>query len=149
MFSAGIVTRSIMPIRKKCRFLLQNIVQKVSRENNRHISLSYTNCLHNQPSFVAQSGKLSLTSYGRHMENCSSSTHCINSGVLRRDFSTGSFSRMRFVQFSGTRGGPQRLGVQLTQDSDIIDISGVDSSIPNSLVQFLRAGPEMLEKSKR
>jgi hypothetical protein len=56
---------------------------------------------------------------------------------------------MRFVQFSGTKGGPQRLGVQLTQDSDIIDISGVDSSIPNNLVQFLRAGPEMLEKSKR
>jgi hypothetical protein len=56
---------------------------------------------------------------------------------------------MRFVQFSGTNGGPQRLGVQLTEDSDIIDISGVDSSIPNSLVKFLHAGPEMLERSKR
>jgi 2-keto-4-pentenoate hydratase/2-oxohepta-3-ene-1,7-dioic acid hydratase in catechol pathway len=56
---------------------------------------------------------------------------------------------MRFVQFSGNRGSPQRLGVQLTQDGDIIDISGVDSSIPNSLVQLLYAGPEMLEKSKR
>ena len=56
---------------------------------------------------------------------------------------------MRFVQFSGTRGGPQRLGVQLTQDGDIIDISGVDSSVPNSLILLLQAGPEMLEKSKR
>lgn len=138
-----------MPIRKKCGFLIQNIVQKVSRDNKRHISLSYTSNLYNHPTFVAQSGKLSQNSCGGQKENCSSSTHCINNGVLRRDFSTGSFSRMRFVQFSGTKGGPQRLGVQLTQDSDIIDISGVDSSIPNNLVQFLRAGPEMLEKSKR
>jgi hypothetical protein len=142
-----------MPIRKKCRFLLQDIVQKVTRENKRHISLSYTNNLFNQPTFLTQSGKLSPISCGGQKENCSSFTHCIYSGVLRRAFSTGSFSRMRFVQFSGTRGGrggsPPRLGVQLTQESDIIDVSGVDSSIPNSLVQLLRAGPEMLEKSKR
>jgi hypothetical protein len=139
-----------MPIRKKYRFLLQSIVQKVSRENKRHISLSYTNNLYNQPTFVTQSGRLSSIFCGGQKENRSSSTHCIYSGVLRRAFSTGSFSRMRFVQFSGTRGGsPPRLGVQLNQESDIIDISGVDSSIPNSLVQLLRAGPEMLEKSKR
>lgn len=138
-----------MHIRKKCRFLFQNIVQKVSRENKRHISLSYTNSLYNQPTFVTRSGKLSPISCGGQKENCSSSTHCIFSGLLRRDFSTGFFSRMRFVQFSGNRGSPQRLGVQLTQDGDIIDISGVDSSIPNSLVQLLYAGPEMLEKSKR
>lgn len=138
-----------MPIRKKCRFLLQNIVQKVSLENKRYISLSYTSNLCNQPTSVTKSGKLSTISCDRQKGNYASSTHCIYSGVLRRDFCAGSFSRMRFVQFSGTRGSPQRLGVQLTQDSDIIDISGVDSSIPNNLVQFLRAGPEMLEKSKR
>jgi hypothetical protein len=138
-----------MHIRKKCRFLLQNIVQKVSRENKRHISLSCTNNLYNQPTYVTRSGKLYPISCGGQKENYSSSTRFIFSGVLCRDFSTGSFSRMRFVQFSGNRGSPQRLGVQLTQDGDIIDISGVDSSVPNSLVQLLQAGPEMLEKSKR
>lgn len=136
-----------MPIGKNCRFLLQNIVQKVSRENKRHLSLSYTNNLYNQPTFVTRSGKLAPISGGGQKET--SSTLCIFSGVLRKDFSTGSFSGMRFVQFSGNRGRPQRLGVQLTQDGDIIDISGVDSSVPNSLVQLLNAGPEMLEKSKR
>lgn len=56
---------------------------------------------------------------------------------------------MRFVQFTSTNGGPQRLGVQLSQDGDIIDISAVDSSVPNNLVQFLEGGPKLLEKAKR
>jgi hypothetical protein len=138
-----------MPIRKRCRFLLQNIVHKIARENKRHISISHTNIHDNQLRLTAQSGKLSLISCGKQKENYLSSSHFINNGLLRRNFCAGSSSKMRFVQFSGTKGGPQRLGVQLTQDGDIIDISGVDSSIPNDLVQFLRAGPEVLEKSKR
>lgn len=137
-----------MPMRKKCRFLVQNIVQKVSRENKRHSSFLYTNMRDNLPTWVAQKGKLSHVSFGRQNENYLFSSYFINS-VPCRNFSISSSSRMRFVQFSGANGGPQRLGVQLTQDSDIIDISGVDSSIPNSLVKFLHAGPEMLEKSKR
>lgn len=148
LFCAGILKRSIMPIRKKCRFLLQNIVEKVSRENKRHSSFLYTNLRDNLPTWVAQRGKLSHISFGRQNENYLSSSYFIKR-VLYRNFSISSSSRMRFVQFCGTNGGPQRLGVQLTQDSDIIDISGVDSSIPNSLVKFLHAGPEMLEKSKR
>jgi hypothetical protein len=56
---------------------------------------------------------------------------------------------MRFVQFQSANGGPQRLGVQLTLDGDIIDVSGVNSSIPNSLVKFLALGPDYLEKAKR
>lgn len=56
---------------------------------------------------------------------------------------------MRFVQFTSLKGGPQRLGVQLSQDGDIIDISAVDSSVPNNLVQFLEGGPKLLEKAKR
>lgn len=132
-----------MPMRKKCKFLVQNIVQKVSRENKRHSSFLYTNMRDNLPTWVAQRGKLSHISFGRQNEDYLSSSY------FCRNFSVSSSSKMRFVQFSGTNGGPQRLGVQLTQDSDIIDISGVDSSIPNSLVKFLHAGPEMLEKSKR
>lgn len=137
-----------MPIRKKCRFLVQNIIQKVSRENKRHSSFLYTNMRDNLPTSAAQRGMLSQISFGRQNEDYLSSSYFMNS-ALCRNFSINSSSRMRFVQFSGTSGGPQRLGVQLTQDSDIIDISGVDSSIPNSLVKFLNAGPEMLEKSKR
>jgi hypothetical protein len=137
-----------MPIRKKCKFLLQNIVQRVSRENKRHNSLLCTNMHDNLPTWVEQRGKLSLTTLGRQNEKHLSSSQFINSASCR-SFSVSSSSRMRFVQFSGNNGGPQRLGVQLTQNSDIIDISGVDSSIPNNLVKFLHAGPKMLEKSKR
>jgi hypothetical protein len=137
-----------MPLRKKCKFILQNMVQKGLRENKRHGSLLYTNMRDNRPMLVEQRGKLSPISFGRQNENYFSSSQFINR-VSCRKFCVTSSSRMRFVQFSGTNGGPQRLGVQLTQDSDIIDISGVDSSIPNNLVKFLHAGPEMLEKSKR
>ncbi|KAG8262583.1 fumarylacetoacetate hydrolase domain-containing protein 2-like isoform X2 [Homalodisca vitripennis] len=56
---------------------------------------------------------------------------------------------MRFVQFRSLKGGPQRLGVQLALEGDIIDISAVDSSIPNNLVQFIEGGPTLLEKAKR
>lgn len=66
-----------------------------------------------------------------------------------RKFSLSSYSlRMRFVQFR-SNSGPQRLGVQLSQEGDIIDVSAVDSSIPNNLVQFLESGPDLLEKAKR
>ncbi|XP_059489529.1 fumarylacetoacetate hydrolase domain-containing protein 2 isoform X2 [Neocloeon triangulifer] len=64
-------------------------------------------------------------------------------------FHSSAASNMRFVQFQSVNGGPQRLGVQLSQDGDIIDVSGVNSSIPNSLVKFLQAGPAHHEKAKR
>lgn len=57
--------------------------------------------------------------------------------------------RMRFVQFRCLKEGPQRLGVQLTQEGDVIDVSAVDSSIPNNLVQFLEGGSNLMEKTKR
>ena len=38
---------------------------------------------------------------------------------------------------------------QQVREGDIFDISGVDSSIPNGLVQFLRTGDDMMEKTKR
>ncbi|XP_075215368.1 oxaloacetate tautomerase Fahd2a, mitochondrial [Lycorma delicatula] len=56
---------------------------------------------------------------------------------------------MRFVQFKSVAGGPQRLGVQLSLDGDIVDVSAVDSCIPNNLVEFLRGGERFIERAKR
>lgn len=66
-----------------------------------------------------------------------------------RSFSVQTVRSMRFVQFRGKNGGPQHLGAQLAEGGDIFDISAVDSSIPNSLVKFLRNGNEVLETAKR
>ncbi|XP_074027067.1 oxaloacetate tautomerase Fahd2a, mitochondrial-like isoform X2 [Leptinotarsa decemlineata] len=56
---------------------------------------------------------------------------------------------MRLVQYKLQSGGQQQLGAQLTIGGDIIDISAVDSSIPNSLVAFLAKGGGIYEKAKR
>lgn len=69
---------------------------------------------------------------------------------FNRRFSVSSSPlKMRFVQFRDLKGGPQRLGVQLSQEGDVIDVSAVDSSIPNNLVQFLENGPSLIDKAKR
>ncbi|CAB3373020.1 Hypothetical predicted protein [Cloeon dipterum] len=72
-----------------------------------------------------------------------------DNSVKSSSFHSSPAANMRYVQFTAASGGPQRLGVQLSQDGDIIDVSGVNSSIPNSLVQFLAAGPVHQEKAKR
>uniref|UniRef100_A0A1B6LC38 Fumarylacetoacetase-like C-terminal domain-containing protein n=1 Tax=Graphocephala atropunctata TaxID=36148 RepID=A0A1B6LC38_9HEMI len=76
---------------------------------------------------------------------------CIDISInLNRQFSvSGNPMRMRFVQFKSIKGGPQRLGVQLNPDGCVIDVSAVDSSIPNNLVQFLESGPTLWDKAKR
>uniref|UniRef100_A0A1B6CY00 Fumarylacetoacetase-like C-terminal domain-containing protein n=2 Tax=Clastoptera arizonana TaxID=38151 RepID=A0A1B6CY00_9HEMI len=56
---------------------------------------------------------------------------------------------MRFVQYKCLSGGPQKLGVQLAQDGNIIEVSAVDPMIPNNLVQFLDGGTNLIEKVKR
>lgn len=61
----------------------------------------------------------------------------------REDFRT-----MRFVQFKTKTGGPQHLGVQLSQDGDVYDINAVDSSIPNSLLKFLTTENDPVGKAK-
>lgn len=66
-----------------------------------------------------------------------------------RLISVSSAANMRFVQFKPKSGGPQRLGAQITQDGDIFDISAVDPSISNSLVEFLASSDGALEKAKR
>ncbi|KAG8227882.1 hypothetical protein J437_LFUL007192 [Ladona fulva] len=63
---------------------------------------------------------------------------------------------MKFVQFAvpteNDKIGPKRLGALLAGDSGedfVVDISGVDSSIPNDMVSFLNAGSEKIKKAKR
>uniref|UniRef100_A0A8D9DQL4 Fumarylacetoacetate hydrolase domain-containing protein 2 n=1 Tax=Cacopsylla melanoneura TaxID=428564 RepID=A0A8D9DQL4_9HEMI len=72
--------------------------------------------------------------------------------VSSRPFSKSLPSTMRFVQFkplNGNGSNPQRLGVQLERNGDIINLSTVDPSMPNNLVQFLEGGTELIEKAKR
>ncbi|KAL1137674.1 hypothetical protein AAG570_009370 [Ranatra chinensis] len=64
-------------------------------------------------------------------------------------FSCSNQVAMRFMQYTCKRDGPQRLGVQLAPDRDIIEVSAVRASVPNNLVDFLRAGPQMMDKAKR
>lgn len=67
----------------------------------------------------------------------------------KRFFSLGQKLDARYIQYQGPNGGLPRLGAQLGCDGDIIDISAVDSSIPNSLVKFLGAGQDVRDKAKR
>jgi hypothetical protein len=89
-----------------------------------------------------------LISAGRSASNGKKLNLALSADNVAAFHSSASRS-MRFVQFQSANGGPQRLGVQLTLDGDIIDVSGVNSSIPNSLVKFLALGPDYLEKAKR
>ncbi|KAK7872820.1 hypothetical protein R5R35_006698 [Gryllus longicercus] len=73
---------------------------------------------------------------------------CLANGGVKSFSTSGGSRNMRFVQFT-KNSGPRRLGVQLSQEGDIIDVSGVDHSVPNDLVQFLREGNGLLEKAKR
>ncbi|CAG9855003.1 unnamed protein product [Phyllotreta striolata] len=72
-----------------------------------------------------------------------------NAPTLVKNFSVSSARRMRFVQYRLKKGGPQQLGAQISSNGDIFDISGVDHSIPNSLVKFLANGNGIYEKAKR
>ncbi|CAH2009077.1 unnamed protein product [Acanthoscelides obtectus] len=67
-----------------------------------------------------------------------------------RNFSASSARKMRLVQYKlKNQQGVQHLGAQLSIGGDIVDISAVDSSIPNTMVKFLREGPGMYDKAKR
>lgn len=66
-----------------------------------------------------------------------------------RNFSVTKGKQMRYVQFKHKNGGVQRLGAQIAPEGDIFDISAVDSTIPNNLVQFLKAGTDVQQKAKR
>lgn len=66
-----------------------------------------------------------------------------------RYFSCSSRTEMRFVQYTCVKDGPQRLGAQLSDGGDIIEISAVKPELPNNLVDFLKGGPELMNKAKR
>ncbi|VEN54027.1 unnamed protein product [Callosobruchus maculatus] len=67
-----------------------------------------------------------------------------------RNFGVSTTRDMRLVQYKvKNQQGVQHLGAQLSIGGDIVDISGVDSSIPNTLVKMLKEGPEMYDKAKR
>jgi hypothetical protein len=99
-------------------------------------------------SFIRRGFAGGVTSHGVRIVN-NRYYNLTNVGDKTRSFSTTSSVNMRFVQFTAIEGGPQRLGVQLSHGGDVIDVSGVDSSIPNSMVKFLARGPAVLEKAKR
>lgn len=67
----------------------------------------------------------------------------------KRSFSVSHCRKMRLVQYRLKQGGCQQLGAQLSIGGDIIDISSVDSTIPNSMVQFLDGGTGTYDKAKR
>lgn len=56
---------------------------------------------------------------------------------------------MRYVQYRNKNGGQPHLGAQLSVGGDIFDISSVDSTIPNNLVDFLKLGQSTYEKARR
>lgn len=70
-------------------------------------------------------------------------------GSSVRQFSLTNKRNMRYVQYKNKNGGNQYLGAQLSIGGDIVDISSVDSSIPNNLVDFLKLGQSTYEKARR
>lgn len=66
-----------------------------------------------------------------------------------RQFSLSRKNNMRYVQYRNKNGGQQHLGAQLSVGGDIFDISSVDSTIPNNLVDFLKLGQSTYEKARR
>ena len=54
---------------------------------------------------------------------------------------------MRLVQFF--EDGRQRVGVEIQNGGDIMDISAGDPSIPSDMKSFLEGGEEMMLKAKR
>lgn len=67
----------------------------------------------------------------------------------KRSFTVSHCRKMRLVQYRLKQGGCQQLGAQLSIGGDIIDVSAVDSTIPNSMVQFLDGGTSTYDKAKR
>ena len=56
-------------------------------------------------------------------------------------------SKMRLVQFE--EGGRTRVGVELSNGGDVVDITAADESIPTDMRSFLEGGDSVLEAAKR
>ncbi|XP_071455133.1 oxaloacetate tautomerase FAHD2B, mitochondrial-like [Hetaerina americana] len=81
----------------------------------------------------------------------------MNGRSALRCFSTSTRKEMRFVQFiiphEQHTNVPRRLGALMAAhdggEDVVVDISGVEHSIPNDMIEFLKAGPEKLRKAQR
>ncbi|XP_072177340.1 oxaloacetate tautomerase fahd2, mitochondrial-like isoform X1 [Diadema setosum] len=60
--------------------------------------------------------------------------------------SPSSAGGMRFVQFEES--GKCRLGVEVKPGGDLVDLSGSDESMPNTMVQFLNGGENLMKKAE-
>ena len=66
----------------------------------------------------------------------------INSCILRRSKHT-----MRLVQF--VESGRQRVGVEIKDGGDVVDVSAGEPSIPSDMKSFLAGGEDMMSKAQR
>ena len=66
----------------------------------------------------------------------------INSFILRRSKHT-----MRLVQF--VESGKQRVGVEIKDGGDVVDVSAGEPSIPSDMKSFLAGGEDMMSKAQR
>lgn len=66
----------------------------------------------------------------------------INSFILRRSKHT-----MRLVQF--VESGRQRVGVEIKDGGDVVDVTAGDPSIPSDMKSFLAGGEDMMSKANR
>ena len=54
---------------------------------------------------------------------------------------------MRLVQF--VEAGRQRVGVEIKDGGDVVDVSAGDPSIPSDMKSFLEGGEDMMKKARR
>ena len=54
---------------------------------------------------------------------------------------------MRLVQF--VEAGRQRVGVEIKDGGDVVDVSAGDPSIPSDMRSFLEGGEDMMKKARR
>ena len=66
----------------------------------------------------------------------------INSCILRRSKHT-----MRLVQF--VESGRQRVGVEIKDGGDVVDVTAGEPSIPSDMKSFLAGGEDMMSKAQR
>ncbi|XP_071090334.1 oxaloacetate tautomerase fahd2, mitochondrial-like [Haliotis cracherodii] len=63
-----------------------------------------------------------------------------------RNITTETRKRMRFVQFEVN--GAQKVGVELSDGGDIVDLNGADKEIPDNLRSFIAGGQAQLLRAK-
>ncbi|XP_077992554.1 oxaloacetate tautomerase fahd2, mitochondrial-like [Glandiceps talaboti] len=65
-------------------------------------------------------------------------------------FSSSARSNMRLVQFTDSKGvSSPRVGIELSNGGDVVDVTASDKTVPTDMVGFLRGGAAMLEVAKK